>query len=247
MPRSLVRALLVAPTLAALTFTACLDDVITEHGSGELRTHKYGVGEFTSLVLHRGLQVEVTIDPTAMPGVTVTMDDNLFEFLEVGGFFDELILDASRNLNPSDDSLIEVTMGTLEGVVVSGAANVNVTGLVDADDVELRASGASRIRLDELVTGTLELAASGASRITVESGTAGELHARASGASVFDLEGLEVDGDVDVDLSGASHIDVQGTGSVSGEASGASSIVVHGDPSLVDVSTSGVSSVRVED
>ena len=69
-----VRALGVAALIVVATgVTGCLDSVITEHGSGDLETRDYEVGEFTSIEAHRALRVNVTVDPNAEASVTVTM------------------------------------------------------------------------------------------------------------------------------------------------------------------------------
>ncbi len=240
-----------ARTLAVTTLilvgagvTGCLDSVITEHGSGDLETRDYEVGEFSAIQAHRALRVNVTVDADAEPSVTVTMDDNLFEFLDIRTAGDTLVLDATRNIDASDDAVVEVVTGSLGDIETSGAVSLEVTGSVTGEDLLLEASGASRIRIDEIAAGDVTFNASGASRITIADGAAADLEVDASGASSLDLAGVTADG-ADLDISGASHAEVRVTGDVEGDASGASSVVVHGDPTSVDVGTSGSSSVSL--
>ena len=240
-----VRALGVAALMVVATgVTGCLDSVITEHGSGDLETRDYEVGEFTSIEAHRALRVNVTVDPNAEASVTVTMDDNLFEFLEIRTSGHTLVLDADRNLDPADDAVVEVVTKALGDIETSGAVSLQVTGTVTGDGIELHASGASRIRIDEIDAGNVALGASGASRITIDGGTTADVDGEASGASSLDLGGVTGE-DADLDISGASHAEVRVTGNVDGGASGASSVTVHGDPASVDVSTSGASNVSL--
>ncbi|MGE3962398.1 MAG: DUF2807 domain-containing protein [Dehalococcoidia bacterium] len=245
-PAAPLRTLAVAAlAIVALLSTACIDSVITERGSGDLETHDYEVGEFGSIQAHRALRVVVTVDPGAEPSVTVTMDGNLFEFLDVHTSGDTLVLDADRNIDPDDDAVVEVVTTALGDIEVSGAVSLDVTGGVAGETVLLRASGASRIRIDAVEGGHVDIEASGASRVAVAGGAIEDLEADASGASSLDLEGVTVAGDANLDLSGASHADLRVAGNVEGDASGASSVTVHGDPESVDVSTSGASNVSI--
>lgn len=242
-----MRILITLLATFALGATACLDSVVTEHGSGHLETRSYEVDEFSSVVVHRSLRVDIVVDPGAERSVTVTMDENLFEYLEVRGASDgALVVDANRNLDPSDDARIEIVTPTLDGVAASGAASVRVTGEISGDEVEIAASGAARISADSIAGGELRASVSGASRVSVGAGVVTGFDGEASGASSLDFEGVTIEGDADVDLSGASRAELRATGRIDGRASGASSVTVHGDPTEVDVSTTGASSVRLE-
>lgn len=247
-PLTRSRYLIVTAALLAITAasTACVDSIVTEHGSGHLETREYAVGEFDRIEAHDALRVTVRIDPDAAPSVVVTLDDNLFEFLDVRVAGATLILDAIRNIDADSSAIVEVVAPSLEGIDVSGAVTLEVTGGVGGDDVELEASGASRVRVDSIEAGDVHLRASGASRISISGGFIAELEGDASGASFLDLREVSLTGDASLDLSGASQAEVTAAGRVSGSASGASSLVVYGDPSSVDVSTSGASNVRVE-
>ena len=75
-----VRALGVAALIVVATgVTGCLDSVITEHGSGDLETRDYEVGEFTSIEAHRALRVNVTVDPNVIGGIQVRVGDEVID------------------------------------------------------------------------------------------------------------------------------------------------------------------------
>lgn len=238
------RPILLLSALVCL-LVACTDGGEAERGSGHLESRAFHVEEFTRIEASRALRVEVEVDPGASePTVVVTLDGNLFEFLTVYTSGSSLILDATRGLSPSSDSVVTIVTSALDRLDARDAAGIHVTGRMEGDRVRLEASGASRLHVGEVRATTLDLRASGASRITAGSGTVETLDASAAGASSLDLVGVEVAGRVDIDLSGASHAEVTAGGSVRGRASGASILTIEGDPDEVDVESSGASIVR---
>lgn len=86
-----------------------------------------------------------------------------------------------------------------------------------------------------------DFALSGASSLTLE-GRAGDLALDASGASHVDLEGFPVH-DVDLQLSGTSHATVPLDGRLDGNVSGASHLIYVGKPTVGELNTSGGSTV----
>ncbi len=70
------------------------------------------------------------------------------------------------------------------------------------------------------------------------SGVGNELELAASGGAVADLGSLQL-GRLDVDLSGGAVARVSATEAVEGDASGGAVLTVLGDPTRIDVATSG--------
>ncbi len=111
-------------------------------------------------------------------------------------------------------------MTEIEDLEVSGASSGNVIN-VKADSLELKASGASKIKI---------------------SGTAKDLEANASGASTIDAESLQVE-NAEVDASGASKAIISASNELNVEASGASKISYIGEPKNIKQNSSGASSI----
>lgn len=228
--------------LVSLFATACIDDVIAVHGSGEMESREFEFDAIDALAVARSFAVDVRVEPGADARVTVTMDENLFDYLVIEDRAGQLVIDATRNLRPSSGMSIQVTVASLDLLEASGASDVTVQGAVEGAIVQLDASGASHIRLADVVAGDLHVDASGASLVVVERGRVTDLRVEASGASAVDASSVEAI-DAEVQASGASEIEVGAARSVTGEASGASTVSVFGSPGEVDVTTSGASSV----
>lgn len=236
------RTLAVLALALSFLFAGC-SGIVGERGSGDLVTETREVTPFTGVDVSRAIEVEVTV-AAGDDAVEVIYDDNLLDGIEVSVRDGVLFIDADRNMRPSSGAKVIVRVESLDRIAVSGASEVTVTGAIAAEDMELRASGASRIEIATLDAGTLAATVSGASNVTVDAGEVREADLDVSGASHVDLEADVATALVDV--SGASRARVTRADEVTGEASGASKVIVSSDAARVRVNTSGASSVDEE-
>jgi len=226
----------IAAALLLLTLTACK----VESGSGTVVTRRIDTDRFSKLEVKDAFTVNVTADGAG--DVTVRIDDDLVDALDVG-----------------------VSNGTLRIGLLSGAdavdttleADVSVTSLVS-----LEGSEASTITLaDPLATGPLSITLSGASRLTgaietgqgsVElsgasqaylSGSATAVDVTESGASLLSAAELTIQV-LTIELSGASGATVTVRGSLSAQASDASTLRYAGSPTVERSEASGASNIE---
>ena len=108
----------------------------------------------------------------------------------------------------------------------SGAARIEAESPLQADKVEIEASGASKVTAEVDCTKCVA-EASGASKVTI-AGRCADLTAEASGASGIDAEECE-SGRCYAEASGASSVTVWCTDLLKAEASGASKVLYKGD------------------
>ncbi|MGD9889763.1 MAG: head GIN domain-containing protein [Dehalococcoidia bacterium] len=205
--------LLIACTLVAAA--ACRDEV---DGSGQSATEQRSVAPFTELSVRGAIEAQVRIGQPQ--SVAITGDDNVVPIIKTDVSSNRLTVEPERSYNSSVPLRVEIVVPELDWIGISGASTVTVTG-VDVDEMNLRASGASTLRV---------------------SGIAGDVKAEASGASRMRLEDLAAE-TADVDATGASTIEVTVSDRLTGSASGASTITYAGNPE-VSVRASGASSVR---
>ena len=171
------------------------------------------------------------------------LDDNLIEHLRVRQTGDILRIRMAPNFNYNCGKgcmKVSITMPELRGLDLSGATDATVSGF-KSGDIELELSGASSLR-GEFQAEKADMDLSGASRVTL-SGSVEKLILDASGASDAELTKLMVK-TATVDLSGASDVTVNVSGSLSVDASGASTLTYLGTPSMKSMDTSGASSIR---
>lgn len=187
-------------------------------GSGTSKTETRNVSGFTKIEASGAINVEVAAQKDF--SVTVQADDNLLTNIKTEVSGDTLKIYSEDRISPKTRINVSVSMPQIEGLDVSGASSGTVAG-VNADSLELKASGASKIKIE---------------------GTAKELNADASGASTVDAEGLKVE-NADVGASGASKATVAATNDLKVDASGASKISYVGEPKNIKQNSSGASSV----
>ena len=115
---------------------------------------------------------------------------------------------------------VRYTTPGLSGVVASGATTVDAEGLVG--DSTIRLSGASKLKA---------------------TGKVGNLDLEASGASEADVVDVATER-IELDVSGASTVNVGSPGNLTGDVSGASNVYYQRRPKVLNVQTSGASSVH---
>jgi hypothetical protein len=187
-------------------------------GSGTSKTEKRNVSGFEKIDASGAVNVEVSIQKDF--SVEVQADDNLLANIKTEVSGGTLKIYSEDKISPKTRINVKVSMPEIEGLEVSGASSGNISN-VKADSLELKASGASKIKID---------------------GTAKELNGDASGASTIDAENLRVE-DADIDASGASSAIVSASNDLKVDASGASKISYTGEPKNIKQNSSGASSV----
>lgn len=236
---SVLRFMTVVLTLALVAGCVAIPSLTTLTGSGRAVTKTYDFTGFTAVAAGNAFSVEVV--QSEAYSVVVSVDDNLVDYLDVTKTGDTLRIYLKPNLSIRNTTLkATVSLPELTGLDASGATRMLVSGFSSEQRLDVQASGASTVKGDiQADAATMDI--SGASTVDLEGRAAG-LRLKVSGASTARLDRFVV-GDVDVDASGASHAMVNVSGKLSGEASGASSVRYTGDPTSVQVDTSGASSV----
>jgi hypothetical protein len=140
--------------------------------------------------------------------------------------------------------ILKIVMPKMNHGDFSGASKVFIKGFTDEEQVRLSFSGASKLEIGEINADKLILDFSGASKANL-AGHVGKLEVETSGASHLALDDLYAR-DVDVNSSGASHIQVNAQKTLTVDASGASKITYKGRP-IINKDVSGASFVQRAD
>jgi hypothetical protein len=225
-------------------FAGCGDDegdAEAIRGSGNVITEEMELADFGAVEAANAFEVEITQSDTF--GVTIRVDDNILDLLDVSKDGDTLRLRLERGVSLFGDVTLEasITMPELERLELSGASKASVSGFRSSGQIDIDLSGASSLE-GNLEAGDTDIDASGASKVVLE-GSAEGLTIVVSGASSLDLADFTVD-TAEVRLSGASDATLRVQERIEPvDVSGASRLYYLGDPSLGDVTTSGASTV----
>jgi DUF4097 and DUF4098 domain-containing protein YvlB len=216
-------ARLVIASLVVVLLVGCAGPFSGDHvtGSGKLVSQSFELADFSRIDADSVAQVEVTRGDEF--SVEVEVDDNLASKLDVGVTDDTLRIKMQDGWYTNFTLRARVTMPELTGVTLDGASKLS--GELASEDVALDLDGASRITL---------------------TGTAGRVTIKINGASQALLGDLTAEEAVEMDANGASRVEINANGAVSGKANGASRITVTGSPTSVEVETEGASQVITE-
>jgi len=255
--KNAIAAVLVAVLLTLGLLAGCVGGVVT--GSGNLVTEEMDFSGFTRVEAGYAFEVEITQSDSY--SVSITADDNLFEYIQVSKEGETLKIGRKPALSYISTTLrAKITMPDLYELSLSGATRGTVQGFSSSHDFILDLSGASSLDMVEMSAGDVEFDISGASRVTGDI-TAGDAEFDVSGASTVQLEGSATDivvdasgasraelaafpvNNVDVTLSGASSGTVNLDGRLDADLSGASKLSYIGEPTMGTINTSGASTL----
>jgi len=199
--------------------------------------------------------ISVTADEDLIELVSVTQEgDKVKIFLNPRHIFTDFTM-GDKTLRaeitmPALDSLVlsGASTGTIKGfnsinnfnLVVSGASSLNGVDIVTGDAV-FEISGASKVG-GNLSAGNLDIEVSGASSLDL-AGQARNINLVVSGASRVDLTDMALR-DGDVTLSGASEATLNVSGELDIELSGASRLFFYGNPVMGEAKVSGASTIK---
>jgi len=264
----ILTAVLLVLLLLTLLVSGCGTILIPKNGeaeTGETETREYDFSEFTRVDIGSAFSYEIKQSNTY--SISITANNNLFDDIKVAKEGQTLIVGmefpevpwAIFNTNPSLKAVI--TMPQLQGLDSSGATNGVVTDFSSTENLDVTASGASRLELVKIsasdvifgvsgaskVTGdieakNMELEVSGASTVQLK-GLAGDMTADVSGASYLKLVDLKV-GNASINLSGASNGIINLDGRLDADLSGASKLEYIGEPALGIMDITGASKLK---
>ena len=221
---ALIIIIVVGSVVAVLAATILLgiwkpfDQIV---GSGTLDTEKMTFTDFT--IVEVGWGFDVDIDQSDSYSISITADDNIFDYIETSKTGNTLKIGLKLGYIYQNTTLkAEITMPDLYEVEFSGGVRGTVEGFTSSHDFAISLSGGCNISLE---------------------GAANDLTISASGGSLLSLSDFPVH-DTTVNLSGGSHATINLDGRLDGNLSGGSHLTYLGNPTTIDVNTSGGSTVN---
>jgi len=173
--------------------------------------------------------------------VEVQSDDDASEIItEVSAGKLTIRRERSFGFSWGDAGSVNVTLPKLVALTASGGSDVRTDGALTGDALKVDVSGGSDVMLD-LAVDTLELNTSGGSDASL-TGTARAARLTSTGGSDLNAGRLTA-GEATVNSSGGSDLVVAVRDKITGHASGGSDVAYIGQPSSVDVDSSGGSDV----
>jgi hypothetical protein len=247
--------------LMAVLFTpgllvGCQEGVV--RGSRNLATNEYSFSDFTEVELSSAIRFKIT--QSGSYGVSITTDDNLFDYIQVSKLGTTLRIQMKRAIYAYITVEAEISMPKLLGLHIIGATRGTASGFNSTENLDIKVSGASSLDLANVSAGDTSFDVSGASRVAGDitaanvefdlgeasniqlEGTADDILVKANGASDVNLTSFEVN-NANVLLSGASTGALYLDGRLDATLNGASQLKYSGEPTLGDIETLGNSTL----
>ena len=211
-------------------------------GSGELVTEEKDFTDFTIVEVGWGFEVE--INQSDSYSISITADDNMFDYIEVSQTGDTLTIGLKWGYGYRNVTLrAEITMPDLYGLEFSGGTQGTIEEFSSSHEFIVGLSGGSSLIGDFTTSEDAQFTLSGGSRLIELGGEAEDLRISGSGGSQLELSDFQVV-NADVSLSGGSRATINLDGRLDANLSGGSFLYYIGDPALGDINTSGGSTVR---
>ena len=210
-------------------------------GSGTFDTENRDFTDFAVVEVGWGFKVE--IGQADSYSISIKADDNMFDYIEVSQTGDTLTIGLKWGHIYQNVTLrAEITVPDLYELDFSGGTHGTVEGFTSSHAFAVDLSGGSRLSGDFTTSGDAQFSLSGGSRLIGMDGAANDLRVSASGGSNLELSDFSVH-DTSVNLSGGSSATINLEGRLDGDLSGGSHLKYVGNPTTVDVNTSGGSTV----
>jgi hypothetical protein len=210
-------------------------------GSENLVTQEKFFSDFSVVDAGNGFDVEIA--QSSSYSIKITADDNVLDHVEVFKTSDTLTI--RLRLGYSYESVTlksKITMPELHELELSGGTHGTIEGFSSSHEFVAGLSGGSFLSGDFTTTGDTQFALSGGSHLSELDGTANNLRISASSGSHLDLSDFHVH-DASVTLSGGSHATINLDGKLDADVSGGSHLLYIGDPTMGDIDRSGGSTV----
>jgi len=214
------------------------DTVSNAFPQGEV-SREFQFDEFSGIDAQGAFNLEVKQGAFA---ITANGNQRFIDNVEIGKEGSRLVIEMERGgLWGRNTGSITVTLPELNEIEITGANTASISGFKQ-EKMVLEVRGASKVDLKSSVD-ELEITEVGASTITL-SGTGQVLKAEVNGASQFNAFNYEVD-KCDIEVNGASEVEVYVQKEMTAEANGASKIRYKGLPKISSDVT-GYSSIKPE-
>ena len=233
---------LIATVVIAVVFLGLWKPFGQVVGSGIIETKNWNFTGFTIVEVGGGFEFKVSQSDSF--STSVMADDNMLDYIEISQAGDTLTIGLKWGYSYHNVTLkAEVTLPILSELEFSGGTHGNIEKFTSSYNFILELSGGSHLSGNFTTSANAQFTLSGGSHLIELEGAADYLTISGSGGSQLDLSDFSVH-DATVNLGGGSQATINLDGRLSGDLSGGSHLNYLGNPTSIDVDTSGGSTVN---
>lgn len=249
--------------IACIVFILCLS-ITAAMAQEPVSISRYQGEKITGIEVRGAVQVVARQGEST--GVKVTVPARLenklvLELRQDGVLY--ITLEGKEKWKKNDKCRAEITVSTLESILLTGACSLDFSGEITVDRFKAEVIGASSVRINNplRVTRDAEISVAGVSKFTGEL-TAESVYLKIAGTSTLSLSGscneAEIDvagvskaelenfpaGKAKVKVAGTSHANMHVLKELHAKAFGVSTITYSGDPKVVNAESAGISRIK---
>lgn len=212
-----------------------------EKGSGEVKTEKRKVDNFTKIEIN-GI-AKVYIKQGNFEDIEIIADDNLLPLINTEVRNDRLKISMDKCVKYVSKLEVYISLPKLESLEVNGACELKSKNKFISEELEIESNGAGEIDL-KIDVDKMRSKISGSADVKLE-GSAIEHKIDLSGAGELDAYKFTTK-EADIEVSGAGTCKVFVTEELNAEVSGTGFIRYKGEPKNVDTKVSGAGSIKAK-
>ena len=228
---------------------ACEAGVFGEVGNGVSMTQEIEVGDFDRISIPDFVDVYYT-QGSDQQCVTLTCDENLFEYYHIEVKDGELIVDCKRSFYNNIDTYVTVCSPVLNGVKLSGSGGLYIDEVLTAEDIfTLEVNGSGDADIAGITTRSIRTSLSGSGDVEIEKIEAESATFRSSGSGDIEVDNLTAESiKVATTGSGDCTLRCKDSGTLDIQISGSGDITASGTArAIVNISTTGSGEFNMSD
>lgn len=218
------------------------DSYVQERGNGTITVQERAIENFEEIQVKGNFEVFLRKSDT--PGLTITTDENLHEYIEVEVDGDVLEIKSTRNLRSKEGIKLLIEYTDLMAVMAGGASVIQSDDTITGDYLRLEMSGAGAMDLSVDLK-ALKVNISGAGAMELK-GKVMEQNIQMSGAGGLNAKEL-VSQKCKIEISGVGGASVYVQKELNASVSGVGGITYSGNPTEVKTEISGLGTITREE
>ena len=215
--------------------SSCLVNSRNIEGNGKVVTRTIAITDYSKIAIAGSMDVEYE-ESSAAPFLSVTLDENLFEYIRTEVENAELKIGLKResrniglNLRPTVFK-IKTNSRKLEKLSCAGSGTIKARNLSASSLFEVNLSGSGNVNIEQLLVKDLECNLSGSGNIRI-SGTTSKADYNLSGSGNIKAADCKAE-HAEANVAGSGSIELHATSTLDAVSAGSGDVKYKGDPQV---------------
>jgi len=197
---------------------------------------------FTTVEFNMSGELIITQDSTLSGSqITLEMSENIIEAIQTDVRNNVLTIKDDRCLKNLKNMTFHLSVADIRTLVLNGTGNIRTAGTLNSESLSLEVNGSGNVAVD-INASYLKLTVNGSGNFDL-SGSATELDCDINGSGNIMAFGLSA-GLCNILVNGSGNTEVSVSGDLNVEINGSGNVVYGGQPTAINVNTSGSGSVK---